>query len=215
VWLDVAPADVQAPASAEADALRTELTAFAEVLERSAADDAGRRVGVVFRGAAGVDVAEDAELRALVARLVGAGLGLGVDIGHVSPASLATLLELPLESLWVPAVLLHSLPGRGGSAAVVKAMATMAHDLGIEVVVDGADTEAVAAAMTELGFRRATGAPFGGPLSAERFAGLLWASVGAYQAERWNTASGERLGRPDDVDGGSSRSGSPTRTAPT
>ena len=216
VWLDVSASAATVAPTAGAEVLRHELAALAASLDQaSGPDDVGRRIGVVLRGTAAADTADDPGLRPLLTGLVAYGVGVGVDVGALTPASLTRLGELPLEMLWVPAALLHDAPDRPGSTAVATAIAAIGRDLGIDVVVDGADTESVVAAMTELGFHLATGALFGGPLSAERFAGLLWASVGAYQAARWNTASGDRGGRPEDDDGGSSGSASPTRTAPT
>jgi diguanylate cyclase (GGDEF)-like protein len=223
VWADL---DACVPAaSASAGSVAALLDAL--LAHPAARPDA---LGVVLGSTTVEALAGDTALLAAVRRMAGAGVAVGVDATDLVSAARTELLSVPLSALWLPADLVAVPAARaaGDSArqaerstdrarrmTVARSLAVLAMELGLEVLATGADDEDVARALRTAGCTSATGTLYGGPLSAERFAGLLWASAGAYHAPMWNAAPSGRLGRPADAEGGSSSAAWPRSTAPT
>lgn len=214
IWLDLGDGSDRAqqaappsvPVAQAPVAMADRLSALGDAIGSAAVDapGSGASFAVVLRGRAAASAVRDAAVRAELQRLVDSGLVLGVDVGLASSAPV-DLVQL-FGALWVPASL---------GSAEIRGIVGLGRELRLDVVAEGVDTEELAVALAAAGVTHATGSRFGGPLSSERFAGLLWASVGAHQAARWNTSARGRVGRPADVEGRSPATGWPRSTAPT
>lgn len=210
VWLDLR-SPVPAPATAGATRVAGVMSVLGDAIS-SRVLPAGS-LGVVLPAGAMADPVHGAALLSELRRVASSGVGLAVDAADLVPASQTGLLSVPLGALWLSDGLF---PADGETRAVVaRAMAALGRDLGLDVIASGAEDDESAGALEAIGCTHATGALFGRPVSAERFAGLLWVSVGAHQVPRWNTSPTGRLGRPADVEGLSVSAGWPRSTAPT
>ena len=170
------------------------------------------RLGVLVPAGQAAGPVRGASLAAVLRQLAAAGVALAVDAADLVPAALADLLAVPLAGLWLPDGLV---PAGDVRAVVARAMAALGRELGLDVIASGAEDDDSAGALEAIGCTHATGALFGRPVSAERFAGLLWVSAGAHQVPRWNTSPTGRLGRPAEAEGVSVATGWPRSTAPT
>jgi EAL domain-containing protein (putative c-di-GMP-specific phosphodiesterase class I) len=68
--------------------------------------------------------------------------------------------------------------GVGARPPILRSIVTMAHDLGMDVVAEGAETESDAVELSQLGCECAQGSAFGKPLTASE-ARRLMGAVGA------------------------------------
>jgi EAL domain-containing protein (putative c-di-GMP-specific phosphodiesterase class I) len=62
---------------------------------------------------------------------------------------------------------------RGTRPVILKSIIALAHDLGMDVVAEGAETDSDAVELFQLGCEYAQGFAFGEPMSAERARALL------------------------------------------
>ena len=103
-------------------------------------------------------------------RVLGGLVDLGVDIAiddfGTGWSSMSRLLELPLSALKVDRSFVADLPS-GPGAAIVSATTTLAHDLGLFVVVEGIETQEQLVAATHLGCDVAQGFLLSRPLAPE------------------------------------------------
>lgn len=101
----------------------------------------------------------------LLTRLKDIGVGLVLDDFGTGFSSLAYLQKLPFDTIKIDRSLVHP-TSKGTRPAVLRSIVTLAHDLGMDVVAEGADTEADALDLHALGCEYARGAAFGHPISA-------------------------------------------------
>ncbi|MEB0136902.1 EAL domain-containing protein [Actimicrobium sp. CCC2.4] len=88
-------------------------------------------------------VLEDDELtRTTLARLHRMGIGLALDDFGTGFSSLSYLRRFPFKTVKIDRSFIHDLTGNPDDAAIIKAIISMAHTLGIAVVADGVETEA-------------------------------------------------------------------------
>ena len=98
------------------------------------------------------DVMRDPERAALVlADLRAAGAGISLDDFGTGFSSLAYLTRLPLETLKIDRYFVRTMVENEGSAKIVRSVATLGRDLGLEVVAEGVETLAVARQLHALG----------------------------------------------------------------
>jgi diguanylate cyclase (GGDEF)-like protein/PAS domain S-box-containing protein len=103
-------------------------------------------------------------------RDVGAGLTLG-DFGS-GHASLAYLQRFPFDTIKIG----HSFVRTNGKEArpvILRSLVALAHDLGMEVIAQGAETDSDAVELYQLGCEYAQGVCFGEPMSGGDAKGLL------------------------------------------
>jgi diguanylate cyclase (GGDEF)-like protein len=118
-------------------------------------------------------VMENPELAAQILprlREIGAGLTLGdFGTGH---ASLAYLQRLPFDLIKIDKSFVRP-TAKGTRPVMLRSIIGLAHDLGMEVVADGAENESDAVELHQLGCEYVQGSPFGSPMTAEAVRELL------------------------------------------
>ncbi|MEM9732540.1 MAG: EAL domain-containing protein [Pseudomonadota bacterium] len=101
----------------------------------------------------------------ILTELKNLGAGLSLDDFGTGYSSLAQLMLLPFDTLKID----RSLINRDGSEErpiILRSMVSMAHDLGMSVVAEGAENEHDALELKQLGCKYAQGFLFGEPMSA-------------------------------------------------
>jgi EAL domain-containing protein (putative c-di-GMP-specific phosphodiesterase class I) len=103
-------------------------------------------------------------------RDLGAGLTLG-DFGS-GHASLAYLQRFPFDSIKIGQSFVRT-NGKGARPVILRSLIALAHDLGMEVVAKGAETDSDAVELYQLGCEYAQGFAFGEPMDADAAMRLL------------------------------------------
>ena len=98
------------------------------------------------------DIMRDPERAAVVLEdLRRAGAGISLDDFGTGFSSLAYLTRLPFETLKIDRYFVRTMAENEGSAKIVRSVATLGRDLGLEVVAEGVETLAVARQLHALG----------------------------------------------------------------
>ncbi|MBV8474663.1 MAG: GGDEF domain-containing protein, partial [Hyphomicrobiales bacterium] len=106
-------------------------------------------------------------------RELGAGLALG-DFG-AGYTSLSHLQRYRFDTLKIDSSLVRP-NGPGGRPAILRSVVTMAHDLGMDVITEGAESESDAVELSQIGCEFAQGYAFGEPMSAAAARKLMGAA---------------------------------------
>ncbi|GAB6043562.1 EAL domain-containing protein [Endothiovibrio diazotrophicus] len=110
----------------------------------------------------------DAELAvAQLTALRRLGVRLAIDDFGTGYSSLAYLKRLPIQTLKLDRTFVRDLEQDNNDAEICAATVALAHNLGLEVVAEGVETEAQQAFLTELGCDCLQGYRFSRPLPAE------------------------------------------------
>jgi EAL domain-containing protein (putative c-di-GMP-specific phosphodiesterase class I) len=113
-------------------------------------------------------------------RDLGAGLALdGFGTGH---SSLAYLQRFPFDMIKIDQSFVRA-NGKGARPVILRSIVALAHDLGMEVVAEGAETDSDAVELYQLGCEYAQGHHFGEPMGADDAKALLQADVPVEQSE--------------------------------
>jgi diguanylate cyclase (GGDEF)-like protein len=113
--------------------------------------------------------------RAILERLKGLGLRIAIDDFGSGYSSLGYLKRLPLDVLKIDkSFVLGMLRNDNDSAAIVRSTIDLAHNLGLQVVAEGVETEQVGAVLTTLHCDAAQGHYFSPPLAGPEVA--KWAA---------------------------------------
>jgi diguanylate cyclase (GGDEF)-like protein/excisionase family DNA binding protein len=118
----------------------------------------------------------EAGIRALRA-LRGVGVKLVLDDFGTGYSSLAYLKHLPLDTIKIDRSFVNGLEGDDANLPIVKAVISLAHGLGIDVVAEGIETAAQLARLRTLACDRGQGFFFARPMPAEALGPMLRAGV--------------------------------------
>jgi diguanylate cyclase (GGDEF)-like protein len=145
------------------------VAAIAEVLEMTGLDPSALELeitetSVMDRSEAGLRALAD--LRSLGVRLVLDDFGTGWS-------SLAYLRQLPLDTIKIDRAFVTELDEADRNVAIVQAVLSLAHGLGITVVAEGIETPLQARRLRELGCDMGQGYAWSRPLAPERIEAIL------------------------------------------
>ncbi len=112
---------------------------------------------------------------ALLGRLRDAGLRIAIDDFGIGHSTFAYLQHIPATELKIDKSFVLDMAGNQRTAQLVRSMVELAHNLGLEVVAEGVETEATLQALTAMGCDHAQGYLIGRP---QRAADFLAAQVG-------------------------------------
>jgi len=129
--------------------------------------------------------AESANTR--FARLKSLGIQLSMDDFGKGYSSLNYLHRFPMDVLKIDRSFVSRIEEGSGNLAILEAIVTLAHQLGMEVVAEGIQTAAQVKKIRALGCEYGQGFLFSKPLSADEIDHLL-APAAAVAAEAWKTA---------------------------
>jgi diguanylate cyclase (GGDEF)-like protein len=108
-----------------------------------------------------------------LAALDAIGVKLALDDFGTGHSSVATLRDLPLDSIKIDRSFVSMLESDPGEPAVVGALVELGHALGLDVVAEGVETDAQLAHLRELGCDGAQGYLFSRPLPVDGVHALL------------------------------------------
>ena len=108
----------------------------------------------------------------ILTRIRELGAGLSMDDFGTGHSSLAYLQRFPFDTIKIDQSFVRTTT-RGTRPVILRSIISMAHDLGMEVVAEGAETDSDAVELYQLGCEYAQGFAFGEPMSAEAAADLL------------------------------------------
>jgi len=100
------------------------------------------------------------------------GVGLSLDDFGTGHSSLAYLQRFPFDTIKIDQSFVRT-TSRGTRPVILKSIIALAHDLGMDVVAEGAETDSDAVELYQLGCEYAQGFAFGEPMDTEAAMRLL------------------------------------------
>ena len=117
----------------------------------------------------------------VIERLHAMSVGLHLDDFGTGYSSLAYLHSFPVQALKIDRSFVNRMNQASPQSAIVKAIVSLAHDLGMEVVAEGVETRAQLEALRALRCRRGQGFLFSKPVPADQAERLLGRSLATIQ----------------------------------
>jgi diguanylate cyclase (GGDEF)-like protein/PAS domain S-box-containing protein len=108
----------------------------------------------------------------MLTRIRELGAGLALDDFGTGHSSLAYLQRFPFDTNKIDQSFVRTTP-KGTRPVILRSIIALAHDLGMEVVAEGAETDSDAVELYQLGCEYAQGYAFGEPMTAEKATELL------------------------------------------
>jgi diguanylate cyclase (GGDEF)-like protein/PAS domain S-box-containing protein len=108
----------------------------------------------------------------MLTRIRELGAGLALDDFGTGHSSLAYLQRFPFDTIKIDQSFVRT-TAKGTRPVLLRSIVAMAHDLGMEVVAEGAETDSDAVELYQLGCEYAQGFVFGEPMTADQARDLL------------------------------------------
>ena len=108
----------------------------------------------------------------MLTRIRELGAGLALDDFGTGHSSLAYLQRFPFDTIKIDQSFVRT-TAKGARPVLLRSIVAMAHDLGMEVVAEGAETDSDAVELYQLGCEFAQGFVFGEPMTADQARDLL------------------------------------------
>jgi EAL domain-containing protein (putative c-di-GMP-specific phosphodiesterase class I) len=128
--------------------------------------------------------------RSIMTSLKNQGVRLALDDFGTGFSSLSSLRSLPFDMIKIDRSFVSNIHENRESAAIVRAVTTLANALSVPVCVEGIESEAVYAAVVKLGCGLGQGWYFGKPMRAEDARELLAASQRAVETPSAKAVNG-------------------------
>jgi diguanylate cyclase (GGDEF)-like protein/PAS domain S-box-containing protein len=108
----------------------------------------------------------------MLTRIKELGAGLALDDFGTGHSSLAYLQRFPFDTIKIDQSFVRT-TARGTRPVILRSIIALAHDLGMEVVAEGAETDSDAVELYQLGCEYAQGFAFGEPMTSDAARDLL------------------------------------------
>ncbi len=108
----------------------------------------------------------------MLQRLRELGAGLALDDFGTGYSSLSYLQRFPFDTIKIDQSFVRT-TAKGTRPVILRSIVSLAHDLGMDVVAEGAETDSDAVELSQLGCEYAQGFLFGAPMTAEKARELL------------------------------------------